>query len=179
MRITVVLGSPHKEGSSNLLARRFCEGAEEAGHEVHVFDAAHARIAPCLACEYCHLHEPGVCAQNDDMAELQALMESSDMIVMATPLYFFNMSAQMKTALDRTYAFLDVMTRRPRKMALIATANNPNPHIMDILVANWRSGVAFIGAEEAGMVLACGCGTPEATRASRYPQKAYEFGRSL
>lgn len=179
MRITIVLGSPHRGGSSNLLARRFQEGAEEAGHEVHVFDAGHARIAGCLACEYCHLREFDTCCQKDDMGELQALLESSDMVVLATPVYFFSMSAQLKAAVDRTYAFLDRLSRRVRKMALIAAANNPNPQIMDILVANYRSIAGFIGAEDAGMVLACGCGTPEATKRSRYPQAAYEFGRSL
>ena len=54
MKITLIQGSPHKQGSSNILAKQFQAGAEKAGHEVFIFDAAHAQIAPCLACEHCH-----------------------------------------------------------------------------------------------------------------------------
>ena len=104
MKILIVQGSPHKEGSSNILAEQFRAGAEKAGHEVSVFDAAHAKIAPCIACEYCHTRGGGVCCQQDDMETLKQMILSSDMVVLATPLYFFNMSAQMKLAVDRLYA---------------------------------------------------------------------------
>ena len=71
MKILVIQGSPHKEGSSNILAEQFRAGAEKAGHEVSVFDAAHAKIAPCIACEYCHTRGGGVCCQQDDMETLK------------------------------------------------------------------------------------------------------------
>lgn len=179
MKIVLIQGSPHKQGSSNLLAEQFRLGAEETGHTVCLFDAAHADIAPCLACEYCHTKGGGNCCQKDDMEKLKELVLSSEMVVLATPLYFFNMSAQMKIAIDRMYSFLDKMMGRTKQMALIAAANNPNPLIMDGLVANYLSIANFLGAQNAGMVLAVGCGTPEMTQKSDFPRLAYEFGKSL
>ena len=61
MKILVIKGSPHTKGSSNLLADQFILGAKEAGHEIVTFDAGHAKIAPCLACEACHKTGSGVC----------------------------------------------------------------------------------------------------------------------
>ena len=136
MRITLIESSPHKQGSSNILAEQFRAGAEEAGHEVFIFDAAHADISPCIACEYCHTKGNGNCFQKDNMENLKDMILSSEMVVFATPLYFFNMSAQMKTVIDRLYAFLDKIARQVKKTALIVAANNPNPHIMDCIVGN-------------------------------------------
>lgn len=178
MKITLIQGSPHKQGASNILAEQFQAGAKAAGHEVFVFDAAHAKIGPCLACEYCHTKGGGACCcQKDDMEHLKKLILSSGAVVLATPLYFFNMSAQMKTAVDRLYAFLDKMAGRVSKMALLVAANNP--HIMDCIVTNYQSIVNFLGVQNAGMVLAAGCGTPELTRRSHFPQLAYKLGTSL
>lgn len=179
MKITVIQGSPHKQGSSNILAEQFKAGAEKAGHEVVIFDAAHAKIAPCIACEYCHTRGGGVCCQQDDMETLKQMILSSDMVVLATPLYFFNMSAQMKLAVDRLYAFLGAMSRQVKQMALIVAANNPNPHIMDCVVTNYLSIVNFLGVENAGMVLGAGCGIPEITRQTKFPQLAYQLGKSI
>lgn len=179
MKILIIQGSPHKEGSSNILAEQFKAGAEKAGHEVVMFDAAHAKIAPCIACEYCHTRGDGVCCQQDDMETLKQMILSSDMVVLATPLYFFNMSAQMKLAVDRLYAFLGAMSRRIKQMALIVAANNPNPHIMDCVVTNYLSIVNFLGVQNVGMILGAGCGTPEITKTTVYPRQAFELGASL
>lgn len=177
MKITLIQGSPHKMGSSNILAEQFQAGAKQNGHEVVVFDTAQAKIAPCLACEYCHTKGNGNCCQKDDMENLKELILSSEMVVIATPLYFFNMSAQMKAAVDRMYSFLDKLAVQVRKMALLVAANNPNPHIMDCIVMNYLSIVNFLGVQNAGMVLATGCGTPDMTRHTDFPKRAYELGK--
>ena len=89
MRIVVIESSPHKKGSSNLLAERFMEGARAAGHETAVFDAGHARIAPCLGCGACGMGGP--CVQKDDMGKLREEIAKADMMVFVTPLYYFGM----------------------------------------------------------------------------------------
>lgn len=69
MNILVIESSPHKHGSSNLLAEEFIRGAKEAGHAVTVFDAGHASLHPCLGCDACGMS--GLCVQKDDMARLR------------------------------------------------------------------------------------------------------------
>ena len=72
MKILVIESSPHKNGSSNLLAENFMRGAREVGNSVTVFDVARANIHPCLACEVCGMNGP--CTQNDDMEKLKELI---------------------------------------------------------------------------------------------------------
>ena len=179
MTITLIEGSPHRNGSTAMLSEQFRKGAEESGHIVRIFDAAHARISPCMACEFCHTEGRGKCAIDDDMTELGDMILASDIVVLSTPVYFFSMSAQMKAAIDRMYAFLNEMAGQVKAMALIAAAYNPDPHIMDVLVANYLSIVSFLGAKNAGMILASGCGTPEATENSEYPSEAYALGKKI
>lgn len=64
MKVTVITGSPHKKGTSALLADKFIEGAKESGHEVLRFDAAFEEVKPCLACDYCASHD-GECIRKD------------------------------------------------------------------------------------------------------------------
>ncbi len=99
MNILVIESSPHKKGSSNLLAEHFIEGAEEAGHQITVFDAAHASLHPCLGCDACGMSGP--CCQKDDMSGLREQILQADMLVFVTPLYYFGMSTQLKTVIDR------------------------------------------------------------------------------
>ena len=77
MRILVIESSPHKNGSSNLLADNFICGAREKGHTVNTFDAARASLNPCLGCEVCGMAGP--CCQKDDMAGLKEQILASDL----------------------------------------------------------------------------------------------------
>ena len=110
MQILVIESSPHKHGSSNLLAEHFMQGAKEAGHRVTVFDAGHATIHPCLGCDACGMSGP--CCQQDDMPDLQQQILKSDMVVFVTPLYYFGISAQLKLVIDRFYSFNGRLTEK-------------------------------------------------------------------
>ena len=73
MKILVLKGSPHKNGSSNLLADEFIKGAKENNHQIEEFDVAHANIKPCLGCDHCGMNGP--CIQKDDIASLKGLID--------------------------------------------------------------------------------------------------------
>ena len=177
MKILVIESSPHKIGSSNLLAENFVRGAKEAGNCVTVFDAAKADIHPCHACEYCGMNGP--CTQKDDMGKLKDLILQSDMVVFVTPLYYFGMSAQLKTVIDRCYSFNSKLHSKDLKTALIATAWDSNEVKMQPLVAHYKMICHYLGFEDKGIILGLGCGTPSMTQRTVYPQKAYELGKSL
>ena len=177
MKILALTGSPNKNGSSNLLASEFTRGAEEAGHSVRVVDAAHAPIAPCAGCIRCGYDGP--CVQKDDMETIRPLILGADMLAFVTPLYYYGMSAQLKTLIDRFCAFNGQIQRKRMKSALLAVAWNSDGWTFDALEAHYKTLVRYLNFRDEGMILGRGCGTPSMTRASRFPGMAYQLGRGL
>lgn len=177
MKILVIKSSPHKNGSSNLLAENFIKGAQEAGHQIDVFDAAPANIHPCIACEYCGMSGP--CWQKDDMAALLEKILQSDMLVFVTPLYYFGFSAQLKMVIDRFYSFNGKLSSKGLKTALIVAAWDSNNWTMKDIQAHYQTLCQYLNFKDQGMILGIGCGTVAMTKMSSFPQKAYELGKSL
>ena len=177
MKIVVLEGSPNKHGSSNLLAGEFIRGAQEAGHTVEVIDAAHADLHPCTGCVRCGYEGP--CVQKDDMEQFRKLILGADMMVFVTPLYYYGMSAQLKTLVDRFCAINSSITRKHMKSALISAAWNADDWTFEALEVHYRTLVRYLDLEDQGMILGKGCGTPSMTGRSRYPVMAYELGRKL
>ncbi len=184
MKILILTGSPQKHGSSNLLAEQFIKGAEEAGHSVSVFDTARSNVRPCTGCVRCGYGGP--CAQNDDMGSengathgIKAEILGADMIVFVTPLYYYGMSAQLKTVIDRFCAFNGEIQRKHMKSALIAVAWNADSWTFDALCSHYQTLVRYLNFNDVGTILGRGCGTPAMTSRSRYMAQAYELGKSL
>lgn len=177
MKIVVLMGSPNKNSSTSILVKEFQRGAEEAGHKVEVVDVCHADIHPCTGCVACGYEGP--CVQKDDVEGIRSKLLSSDMVVFATPLYYYGMSAQLKTVVDRFCAYNASLNSRHLKSALLTVAWNADDWTFDALEAHYKTLVRYINFEDCGMVLGYGCGTPAMTKRSRYPKAAYELGRRL
>ncbi len=94
MKIVILKGSPRQNGNSNWLAGQFAKGAVEAGHEIVEFDCAKHKVGGCLACNACGMNGP--CVQQDDFIPLREQLLEADAIVLATPIYYFGVSAQLK-----------------------------------------------------------------------------------
>ena len=177
MKILMLEGSPNRHGSSNFLADSFREGAEEAGHTVEIIDAAAADIHPCTGCIHCGYEGP--CIQRDAMEQIRPKILGADMLVLVTPLYYYGMSAQLKTLIDRFCAFNSSIQRRHMKSALIAAAWNSDNWTFDALEAHYRTLVRYLNLDDMGTVLGRGCGTLSMTRSTRFPREAYLLGRGL
>ena len=177
MKIVILEGSPNKKGSSNLLADCFRQRAEEAGHTVEIIDAAHADIHPCTGCIHCGYEGP--CVQKDDMEEIRGKILGADMMVFVTPLYYYGMSAQLKTLIDRFCAFNSSIQRKQMKSALLTAAWNSDDWTFEALESHYKTLVRYLNLKDMGTVLGYGCGTPSMTKHSRFPQKAYELGNQL
>ena len=174
MKITVITGSPHRRGTSALLADEFIRGAGEAGHEVFRFDAAFEKVGPCLGCDKCR--DGGACIQKDSMEKLNPVLLESDLVVFVTPLYYFGISAQLKTVIDRFYAENDRLQKSKNKAVLMATAYD-GPEAMKALEHSYEAIVEYLEWEDAGRILAAGCGVRSDIEESQYPRMAYEMGR--
>ena len=177
MKIVVLEGSPNKHGSSNLLADAFIRGAQEAGHTVRVIDAAHSDIHPCTGCIHCGYEGP--CVQKDDVEQFRREILDADMMVFVTPLYYYGMSAQLKTMVDRFCAFNSSLQAKHLKSALLAAAWNSDSWTFAALEAHYQTLVRYLNLQDMGMVLGTGCGTPAMTARSPFPQAAYRLGRQL
>lgn len=110
-RVLIISASPRRSGNSDLMAEQFKKGAVEAGNTVEKIFLANKKIGYCLACDYCKANK-GICVQKDDMTDLLNSMMLADVIVLASPIYFYNVSAQLKTFMDRTYARYDTFKKR-------------------------------------------------------------------
>ena len=106
-RVLIVNGSPRKRGNSVLLAEQVAAGARAAGAEVETVTIQDMDIQPCTACEACKGTEDGDCIIQDDMQSLYPRVRAAESIVIATPIYWFTMSAQAKLFIDRLYALFD------------------------------------------------------------------------
>ena len=177
MKIVVLEGSPNKNGSSNLLASEFIRGTKEAGHSIQVIDAAHGDIHPCTGCIYCGYEGP--CVQKDDVSQIRQAILEADMLVFVTPLYYYGMSAQLKTLIDRFCAFNSSIQRKRMKSALLSAAWNDDAWTFEALEVHYKTLVRYLNLTDQGMVLGTGCGTVDMTRRSKFPKLAYELGRKL
>ena len=177
MNIIVLMGSPNKKGSTSILVDSFKKGAEENNNTVEVIDVCHADIRPCTGCVACGYE--GDCVQRDDMLNIRQKLLDCDMVVFATPLYYYGMSAQLKTVVDRFCSFNSSLNRRHLKSALLTVAWNADDWTFDALTAHYKTLVRYINFEDMGMVLGYGCGSPSMTRASNYSELAYKLGASI
>ena len=131
MKITVLQGSPHKNGSSNLLSEQFIKGAEENGHEITVLDAAHMNLHPCIGCGKCGMN--GTCVHKDDNSKIRDSLLTTDMVVFVTPIYYFGMSAQLKTVIDRFYSYTTQLSgKKPFSLQPLGTATMTLCHTVPV-----------------------------------------------
>ncbi len=106
MKLVAIAGSPRKNGNSTALMRLAVEGAVERGATVEIFSARDLKVAGCLACESCKRSADAVCVQNDDMHAVYAAIRGCDALLLASPVYFYGLTAQIKAVVDRCYALL-------------------------------------------------------------------------
>ena len=177
MKIVILQGSPNKKGSTSILAENFSRGAEAAGHSVRRFDLTDMNIRPCTGCVTCGYEGP--CILHDDNQKIRNAVLEADMVVFATPLYYYGMSAQLKTVIDRFCAYNSSITRKHMKSALLTVAWNSDNWTFDALESHYRTLVRYLDLEDQGMVLGRGCGTPAMTKHSQYPEMAYQLGNRL
>jgi multimeric flavodoxin WrbA len=132
------------------MAEEYKKAAEAAGHKVTLIDVAHKKIAGCLACEYCHTKGNGACIQKDDMQELYPLMAEAEVLVLASPIYYFTMNAQIQAPIQRMYCVN--APAKVKKMALLVSSHSPG--VYTGAIAEYKDICNYWQAEDSGIVTA-------------------------
>ena len=176
-KVLILSGSPRRGGNSDLLCDEFLKGALAAGHDAEKIFLRAKKIAPCSACYYCKEHG-GKCAIADDMGVILDKMQAADVIVMASPVYFYSVSAQMKALIDRCVARWTAISGK--EFYYIMTAAEDSDTVMDCTLACFRGFAdCMTDAREGGVLEAKGVYEAGAVRATPYMQQAYEMGRNV
>ncbi|MBQ6171708.1 MAG: flavodoxin family protein [Clostridia bacterium] len=150
MKIAVFNGSPRNENTAAMI-EAFCQGAQTAGHEVEVYHVGKMKINGCLACEYCHGKGEGKCIQKDDLEKIMPAYLECDMIVYASPIYYFAPTAQIEAAWQRVYCI-----GKPAKAAKAALLLSSGSGAYDAAIAQFKAFTAYTGIENAGVFTATG-----------------------
>lgn len=152
--ILVISTSLRRNGNSDKLAEKFCEGAMDAGHTVEKVSLIDKSISFCKGCLVCQKTKSGHCVINDDADDIIQKMKETDSIVFATPIYYYEMTGQMKTLLDRAnplfpveYAFRDIY--------LLSTAADEEEAVFDRAIEGLKGWIeCFPKAQLKGVVKA-------------------------
>ena len=176
MKILVITGSPRKNGNSNTLADNFIKGAEEAGHSIVRFDSAFKNVHPCIACNKCGMN--GQCVFKDDFEFVKENIVDADAVVFATPMYYFGISAQIKTVIDRFYA-INGQIHVPKKAVLILTYADTSAKEAQPIISHYETLLNYLGWSDAGKVIASGVWTEGDVNHTQYPKQAYELGKNI
>ncbi len=150
MNVLILQGSPRAKGNTAWMAEEFKNAAEAAGHQVTVMNVAKKKIAGCLACEYCHNKGNGECIQKDDMQELYPLMAEAEMLVLAAPIYYFTLDAQIQAPIQRMYCVNK--PAKVKKMAMMVSSYSPN--VYDGATAEFRDICNYWEVENLGVITA-------------------------
>lgn len=176
-KVLVLSASPRKGGNSDTLCDQFMMGNQEAEHETEKIFLRNKKINYCTGCGNCFNGEKS-CPQKDDMTEILEKIISSDVIVMATPVYFYTMCAQMKTLIDRTCARYTEI--RNKEFYFVLTAADNNKRAMDRTLEEFRGFTSCLsGAKEKGIIYGTGAWNIGDIKGSQAMKQAYEMGKNI
>lgn len=177
-KVLIISSSPRKNANSHILCEQFAKGAEESGNQVKLISLREKKISYCTDCGACHTYGKP-CPIKDDVNSIVDDMIAADVIVLATPVYFYTMSAQLKTLIDRTCARYEQIT--DKEMYFIATAAETDERLMDRTFDSMRGYLDCLeGSEEKGCIYGAGAWQAgEITKNQAVMKQAYEAGKNV
>ena len=176
-KVLILSGSPRKGGNSDLLCDEFLRGAAEAGHEVEKIRVAEKKIGYCTACYFCQ-KSGGVCTKKDDMAEVLQKLIDADVIVLASPVYFYSIDAQLKTVIDRIVARWTEV--KNKEFYYIVTCADEERESQERTLECFRGYADCVeGSVEKGVIYGTGVYQPGEVKGKAALIQAYEMGKAI
>ena len=176
--VLVITTSLRAKSNSDILAERLIAGAKDAGHTVEQVSLKGKDIRFCIGCLACQKTQK--CVQRDDVAGIMEKVKNADTLVFSTPIYYYGMSGQMKTLLDRMNPLYSVNCRF-RKVYMLSVATEDEAFVPEKAVSGLQGWIDCFEKAELGGTLFCGgiANPGEATNRTEELKEAYEFGRAL
>jgi len=171
MKILILNGSPRPNGHTSKLIEFFCKGAQESHHEINVVQVGILNIKGCIACEYCNSNDNNSCAIKDDMQTLYTLINEADMIIFASPVYYWGFSGQLQSTISRFYAIDN--PQNAKKYGLILTSASDD--VYEAIISQYHNIVDYFNAVDMGIITAYGS---ERDSQSKFDE-AFNFGKRL
>lgn len=176
-RIVVFVGSMRKGGNTDLLAQAFAEGAGK-NNTVEIVSVADYKVNPCIGCNSCFTREGNQCFQKDDMAEIYKKLKAAHMVVIASPVYFYGISAELKAIIDRLHT--PMRNEFPiKRLALLLVGAATLPELFDAIKLQYQLVLNFFHLEDAGMVLVRGVKDIGDIKRTKALEEAYNLGTSI
>ena len=180
--ILILNGSPRMKGNTAMLCDAFAEGAKSAGHTVTRFDLQKMNIHGCLGCVKGGKDPAAPCVQKDDMLQIYPTYKEADIVVLASPMYYWGFSGQLKTAFDRLFAVAECNPgyANPKKdCALIMAAEGNSADNWKPALDYYQALLGFLEWKDLGHVLAGGVFDAGAVAGTPVIDEAFRFGASL
>lgn len=180
-KVLVLTSSPRKNSNTTKMAQAFARSAEAAGHEVVWFDAAKHKIEGCNACNACWSNGEA-CVMPDDFNKLAALLESCEVLLIATPLYWLGFPAQVKAAIDKLYAYGGSGGPRPlaiKESYLFVCGEDTDKTEYQPIIQTYETSAAFLGWKNRGILQIGGVDAEGALEASGVLEQASEMGKTV
>lgn len=175
-KILILSGSPRKSGNSDLLCDEFMRGAADGGNDAEKIRIAEKKIGFCRACYYCRDNN-GECVIKDDMGEILQKMIDADVIVLASPVYFYSIDAQLKAVIDRTLARWTKVQNK--EFYYIMTCADNDTAAMQTTLACFRGYADCVnGATEKGVIYGLGVYEKGNILNTKAMKQAYEMGKN-
>ena len=175
--VLVISASPRKGGNSDTLCDEFIRGVQESGNQAEKIFLASRKIGYCIGCGVRNTTHK--CVQKDEMAEILDKMVDADVIVLATPVYFYTMDAQMKTLIDRTVPrYTEIQNK---DFYFIVAAADTEQKMMDRTIEGFRGFTqdCLTGAREKGIIYGTGAWQAGEIKGTPAMKQAYEMGRNV
>lgn len=175
-RILILTGSPRRNGNTDRLAQSFAKGAEES-NQVEIVSVCDYKVNPCIGCNSCFSREGNRCFQNDDMTAIYEKLSQADILIIASPVYFYGISSQLKAIIDRLHTPLR-NSFNIKKLGLILVGAATLPELFDAIITQYKLVLNFFKLEDAGSVLVRGA-KEKGEVSEEDLKKAFELGKSL
>ena len=186
-KIVVILGSPRKNGNSSTLAGAFIEGAQKREAEIKTFHLHYMDIKPCNGCDKCIINSGSGCVIKDDMQQIYDAIPTADTIVIASPIYWFNLNAQTKLFIDRCYALTTVKgfsfthALKGKEIVIILTYGDADPFASGAVNAlrSLQDSFKYVGAKIVGTLSGSALAAGKIAENKPLMKQAFTLGKKL